>query len=188
MGTGNPGVFQARPQPLPVNTLTLSWGWGIPRVWIRVWWGFKGIRVVSRVTVYWKKIWLIYKFNHSLHNPIQHPNHHHQIHREDLQRHWYRCLPQALTYSKPRGTSMHVLRPLSVNYGCEIKWAGLCWRLVQRQRMSLRGKCEFRLPMWWKETYQEYRDSCAPYVTSADKLPAFRPTKEEGLWCVQVQC
>ena len=62
MGTGNPRVSQAWPRPLPVNTLTLSQGWGIPRVRVRVWWGFKGIRVASWVTVYLRKIWFYTKY------------------------------------------------------------------------------------------------------------------------------
>ena len=126
-------------------------------------------------------------FNCNLHNPTQHPDHCHHICQADLQQLWYHYLPQALTYSKPQGTSRHVLRPLSVDYGCEIKQVSLCWRLIQRQWMSLRGKCEVRLPMWGRETYQEYRDSCMPYMTSVDKLPAFWPTKEEGLWHFPVQ-
>jgi len=56
MGTGNPGVSPERPRPVPLNTLTLGAGRGISRVRVRVLWGFKGIRVVLRVTLYLRKI------------------------------------------------------------------------------------------------------------------------------------
>jgi len=51
MGTGNPGVSPKRPQPVPLNTLTLGAGRGILWVRVWVWWGFKGIRVASWVIV-----------------------------------------------------------------------------------------------------------------------------------------
>ena len=156
MGTGNPGVFPSWPWPWPINTLTLIASQGIPWVRVRVSQGFTGIGVDQGVTVHFNKDTTIYTFIHNLHNPTQHPYCHcHQLHQADSQWLWYHHFPQALTYSKPQGTSMHVLRPLSVDYGCEIKQVGLCWTHIRHQWMSLIGKCEFRLTMWWKETYQE---------------------------------
>ena len=48
--------------------------------------GFQGYK--GCVTGYglFEEDMLIYKFNYSLRNPIQHPDRHRQIHREDLQR------------------------------------------------------------------------------------------------------
>ena len=51
MGTGNPRVFPGWPWPQPIKTLTLSVGWGIPWVRVRVCWGFKGQSVSWRVIV-----------------------------------------------------------------------------------------------------------------------------------------
>jgi hypothetical protein len=64
MGTGNPGVSPERPRPVPLKTLTLGAGRGISRVRVRVWWGFKGIRVAPRVIVDLEDI--IYKPNTNL--------------------------------------------------------------------------------------------------------------------------
>ena len=50
MSTGNPGVSPERPQPVPLNTLTLGAGRGISWVWVQVWRGFEGVRVEWRVT------------------------------------------------------------------------------------------------------------------------------------------
>jgi len=69
MSTGNPGVSPERPQPVPLNTLTLGAGQGISWVRVQVWQGFNGIRVEWRVTHNFGDT-VIYKFNYKLHPPF----------------------------------------------------------------------------------------------------------------------